>query len=86
MIVDALTDVQKRLLMFMDEFGPKWFSLLELESVNLLEDDDIVTVPSLIEDGLVMQLKALKSIALTASGSVIAAELRDADYIARQRG
>jgi hypothetical protein len=71
-----LTEVQKRLLIHMDKFGPKWFSFIELDRVKLLRADDVVTVPSLIEHGLVMHLAVLKAVALTAAGTVIADETR----------
>ena len=74
-----LTFTQKRLLMFMGQWGPKWFPLVEIDQIRLLEDDDVLAIPSLIERGLVMHLAAIHAVALTAAGAVIADELRSAE-------
>lgn len=80
-----LTDPQKRILMFMDEFGPKWFTLLELNLNKLLEPDDVITVPSLIAHRLIWGLAALQAVALTPDGMTVAEDLRDVEYLARTR-
>ena len=72
----GLTDAQKRLLTFMDARGSQWFTLVELDQTRLLEPDDVVTIPSLVERQLLMHMPALKTVALTASGTILADEIR----------
>jgi hypothetical protein len=74
-VIDDLTDAQKRVLRFMGPYGSRLFSLLELENIRLLQDDDVVVVPSLIEKGLVKCVGGRSVVALTPSGVVIANEL-----------
>jgi hypothetical protein len=89
MIAD-LTEAQRRVLSFMDACGPRWFTLLELDRVRLLHAGDVLTVPSLIERVLLMSLALPTSIndirpnvmvALTASGAVLADEIRSGGYL-----
>lgn len=80
-----LTDPQKRVLAFMDEFGPRWFTLTELDQIRLLQADDVVTIPSLIERHLVRHLPALQAVTLTAAGAVVADEIRSEQARAKQQ-
>lgn len=76
-----LTEPQRRLLVFMDEKGPRWFTLTELDQVRLLEDDDVLTVPSLVEQGLLYHLAALQAVALTSAGAGVADGIRGEAYL-----
>jgi hypothetical protein len=60
----------------MDAYGPRWFALVELDQIRLLEPDDVVVLPSLIERKLVMHLATIQAVALTASGTTLADQIR----------
>ena len=94
MIAD-LTEAQRRVLSFMGSCGSRWFTLLELDRVLLLRADDVLTVPSLIERDLSMSLALPTSIngtrsnvmvSLTASGDVLADEIRNKSHRHLQNG
>lgn len=70
-----LTPAQGRILAHLDAY-PKWHTLLELEGIKLLEADDVLTVPSLIERKLVYYMAALRAVAITPAGEIIAQEFR----------
>ena len=72
----GVTEAQARLLAFMDAHGPRWFTLIELDQIRLLEPDDVVVLPSLIERRLVMHMPAMKAVALSAAGATLADEIR----------
>jgi Mn-dependent DtxR family transcriptional regulator len=46
-----VSEAQRRVLMYCRDNGPA-VTMVELNSSRLLHKDDVVTVPSLIEDGL----------------------------------
>ena len=71
-----VTEAQARLLAHLDAYGPRWFHLVELDQVRLLEPDDVVVLPSLIERGLVMHMASIRAVALTAAGTTLADEIR----------
>lgn len=48
-----LTPAMGRVLQFLDRSG-RWHLLLEIDRIRLLDEDDVLTVPALIEDGLVL--------------------------------
>ena len=69
----------------MDAYGPRWFNLVELDQIRLLERDDVVVLPSLIERGLVWHLASIQAVALTPAGSVLADEIRSQAHSAGDR-
>lgn len=70
-----LTEAQGRLLAFLDAY-PRWHTLADLDGIKLLEDDDVLTVPSLVERGLIYYLPTLRAVAITPSGEDAAQEFR----------
>ena len=72
----GVTEAQARLLAHMDAYGPRWFSLVDLDQIRLLEPDDVLVVPSLIERGLVTHMASIRAVALTAAGAALADQIR----------
>jgi hypothetical protein len=70
-----LSPAQGRLLAHLDAY-PQWHTLLELEAIRLLEEDDVLTVASLVERGLVYYFSALRAVAITPAGEDSAQEFR----------
>jgi hypothetical protein len=68
-----LTAAQLQVLRFCARF-PGWLSLTEIERHRLLEDDDVLTVPSLIERHLLRYNPALTAVLITPAGEVLADE------------
>jgi hypothetical protein len=69
----TLTTEQLRVLKFCAR-SPGWISLLELETIKLLEPDDVVTVPSLVERNLLRHEAVIQAVAITPAGQVLADE------------
>lgn len=70
-----LTEAQSRLLAHLDTY-PRWHTLLELDAILLLHEDDVVTVPSLVERGLIYHMRSLKAVAISPAGAVAAQAYR----------
>jgi len=78
-----LTSAQERVLTFLDKYAAnRWVSLVELDQIRLLEADDVLTIPSLIEKKLLLYLEAIRAVTLTAAGAVLADEIRSAQFLA----
>ena len=74
MMTTDLTEAQKRVLLHLAKY-PRWHSLVDLDQIRLLDPDDVLVVPSLIERGLVMHFPRHKAVAISESGQVIADEI-----------
>ena len=72
---EMLTIEQRRVLIFCAELGG-WLSLRWLESTVMLDPDDVVVVPSLIEAGLLAHSAESKAVAVTAIGAAVASRAR----------
>ena len=72
---ERLTLEQRRVLIFCaDQRG--WLPLRRLERTSLLQPDDLVVVPSLVEAGLLTHAAESKAIKITPIGAVLASEAR----------
>jgi hypothetical protein len=63
--------IRLRVLRFCAKY-PRWHTLMELDQVSLLEDDDVLTVPPLIERQLLRHDPAIKAVRITPAGEVTA--------------
>ena len=70
-----LTLEQRRVLIFCADRGG-WLSLRRLERTSMLNMDDIVVVPSLVEAGLLAHSTESKAIRITSIGSALARDVR----------
>ena len=67
MILAQLTYAQRRILVTLADSG-RWMSLIELERLWSCEADDVLVVPSLLEDGLVEHRNDTASVRITRDG------------------
>jgi len=70
-----LTDAQERVLALLSSIGGDWAHLRWLDNTPLLQEDDFITVPSLIENGWADY--RLRSIRITESGLSVLARAKD---------
>ena len=70
----SLTASQLRVLTFMREEGSGWVTLTVLDQSRILEDDDVLTIPSLIERGFLAHRPEWQLVSLTPAGQVFADE------------
>lgn len=70
---DENTEAQARVLRFLAAY-PAWHTLTELDQLRVLQDDDVLCIPSLIERGLVDHQLALGAVRINPAGHVIAGE------------
>lgn len=68
------TAAQRRVLAFLARF-PTYHALVELDQIRLLERDDILVLPSLLERGWIDHNVRLGAYRINAAGKVIAKEL-----------
>ena len=76
-----LTQAQARVLIFCANF-PYWHLLTELDLIKLLDPDDVLTVPSLIERKL-LRYWDIGAVTITSAGQVLAEEF--AEWITANR-
>ena len=77
MTLNSVTPAQGRILSHMGERYPdRWCLLIDLDLSRLLEEDDVIVVPSLAEAGLLLHDDAREAVLLTASGMILAEEIR----------
>ncbi len=68
----VLTDQQRRVLDFcVNTAHGEWVGLIVLESVRLLENDDVLTVPSLVERQLLEHNNSVQAVRATEAGKII---------------
>lgn len=71
----TLTEPQRRVLDFcVKTAGGKWVTFEEMDSIRLLDDDDVLAVPSLVERQLLEHRILLRAVRATEAGKVIANE------------
>lgn len=66
-----LTEAQTRVLLHCYHYV-QWYRLPELARCRILEPDDVLVIPSLVELGLLMYFEAIKAVAITVRGESVA--------------
>lgn len=71
MVEHEYTPAQVRVLRFLAAY-PTWHALIELDQIRLLESDDVLCIPSLIERHLVVKHRVELMVRITPAGQAIA--------------
>jgi hypothetical protein len=64
-----LTSAETRVLSFLHDY-PGFHTMLELDSIKLLDTGDALAVPELVKDGFLIHWRFKKSVAISAIGEV----------------